>query len=258
MSTRFWYSINLLAIALWPLSLVFQLLAAIRYWAYQAGILSQTKLAVPVIVVGNIVVGGSGKTPLVVYLVDLLTKAGYQPGIISRGYGGQASHWPQHVTATSDPLLVGDEPVLLAQRCQCPIVVAPNRVAAGQQLLANYACNVIVSDDGLQHYALQRDIEIAVMDTRRGIGNGWRLPAGPLRESIERLQTVDFVVYNQADQANNDKIFAPATHHMSLQPIELVNLLNQQQTQPLAAFAERTVHAIAGIGDPQRFFCCTT
>ena len=155
-------------------------------------------VGVPLIVVGNISVGGTGKTPLVARLVELLREAGYKPGVISRGYGGQSAQWPRQVTADSDPREVGDEPVLLARRCRCPIVVGPDRVAAARALFDTYGCNVILSDDGLQHYRLQRDLEIAVVDGFRRLGNGACLPAGPLREPPSRLREVDFVVGNGA------------------------------------------------------------
>ena len=193
---RYGYSLNGVAILLWPLSLLFGLVARVRRWCYQHGLRHSTAVAAPLIVVGNITVGGTGKTPLVAHLVDLLREAGYQPGVISRGYGGQSKQWPLRVMADSDPRQVGDEPVLLARRCHCPVVVGPDRVAAAQTLLETYRCNVILSDDGLQHYRLRRDLEIAVVDGFRRLGNGACLPAGPLREPPSRLREVDFVVGN--------------------------------------------------------------
>lgn len=246
-SKRHWYGVTYLTLLLWPLSLVFALLAGLRRSAYRRGILSVQRLPVPVIVVGNISVGGSGKTPLVTAIVHLLQAAGFQPGIISRGYGGRSQTWPQVVTASSDPALVGDEPVLLARRCQCPVVVAPDRVAAGRLLLAQHDdCDVIVSDDGLQHYALARTLEIAVIDGRRRFGNGLLLPAGPLREPLRRLKQVDFVVAN--GQAADDE------YVMTLLIEQCVNLADPTSTRPLQAFHAETVHAVAGIADPERFF----
>lgn len=200
----------------------------------------------PVVIVGNISVGGSGKTPLVAYLVKLLQKHGYRPGIVSRGYGGQATGWPLAVSARSDPALVGDEPVLLARRCACPVVVAPDRVKAARQLLERYHCDIVVSDDGLQHYRLQRDIEIAVVDGVRRFGNGFCLPAGPLREMPERLRSVDFVVVNGAATG--------AETAMTLSGANAVNLGNPAKTRQLAEFAAMPVHAVAAIADPGRFF----
>ncbi len=195
---RYGYSLNLVSVLLWPLSLLFGTVVRLRRWLYQQGFGRNETFTVPLIVVGNITVGGTGKTPLVARLVELLREAGYQPGVISRGYGGQSAQWPRHVAADSDPLQVGDEPLLLAQRCRCPVVVGPDRIAAARALLATYPCNVIISDDGLQHYPLRRDIEIAVVDGFRRLGNAACLPAGPLREPPSRLRDVDFVVGNGA------------------------------------------------------------
>ena len=202
---RYGYSLNGIAVLLWPLSLLFGLAARVRRLLYLHGLRRSEAVPVPLIVVGNITVGGAGKTPLVARLVDLLREAGYQPGVISRGYGGQSAQWPQQVRADSNPRLVGDEPVLLARRCRCPIVVGPDRVAAARTLLDTHGCNVILSDDGLQHYRLQRDLEIAVVDGFRRLGNGACLPAGPLREPPSRLREVDFVVGNGA--ARGERIF---------------------------------------------------
>ena len=245
-----WYSHNARAYAFWPLSLVFQAVVKLRHAAYQAGLCRRYKLPVPVIVVGNISVGGSGKTPLVIELVELLRRAGLQPGIVSRGYRGRSQTWPRHVDASSDPVQVGDEPVLLAQRCQCPITVGPDRSAAAQALLAESASpvNIIVSDDGLQHYAMQRDIEIAVIDSQRGLGNGFCLPAGPLREPERRLQSVDYIIYNGIAQSDGQG------YSMVLSAEHARNLVDDRQSKPLADFRGTTVHAVAGIGHPERFF----
>ncbi len=201
---------------------------------------------VPVIVVGNISVGGTGKTPLVVWLVGLLQKAGYQPGIVLRGYGGKAERWPQQVRPDSDPLMVGDEPVMLAQRCACPIVAAPDRVAAANALLKYSNCDLIITDDGLQHYRLKRDIEIVVVDGERRFGNGHCLPAGPLREPQSRLDEVDFIIANGLARRGE---FA-----MSLEPAGLKSLENDVFLQSIEDLAGQRVHALAGIGNPQRFF----
>lgn len=236
----------MVAVALWPLSLVFGVVVRLRRLLYRQGLLKSVGLKTPVIVVGNISVGGTGKTPLVARLVDLLRAAGYRPGIISRGYGGQSPHWPCTVTADSDPEQVGDEPVLLARRCRCPVVVGPDRVAAAQQLVETYDCNMIVSDDGLQHYRLRRDIEIAVIDGFRRLGNAACLPAGPLREPPSRLREVDFVVGNGAARGQE--------YLMSLRGDVALHLTDPCISSVLAHFRESTVHAVAGIGDPWRFF----
>lgn len=229
-----------------PLAWLFAGLAAMRRAAYRMGLFKTTRLPVPVIVVGNITVGGTGKTPLTMWLVQQLRAAGFTPGVISRGYGGRARTWPQWVTSGSDPLQVGDEPVLIAQRAQCPVAVAPQRVAAAHMLLARARCDVLICDDGLQHYALARDIEIAVVDGARQYGNGWRLPAGPLREPVARLRTVDFVVMHGTAGAVE---FA-----LHLELVSAYNLRDTASVRPLTVFHGSTVHAVAGIGHPARFF----
>ena len=243
---RYWYSLNPVAIILWPVGLLFCGVAMLRRLAYQRGLCKWHRVGVPVIVVGNLSVGGSGKTPLVVRLVEVLREAGYRPGIISRGYGGQSQDWPRQVGANSDPREVGDEPVLLARRCRCPVAVAPDRVAAAQALLKHSDCNVILADDGLQHYRLARDIEIVVIDGTRRLGNGACLPAGPLREPVGRLRSVDFVVGNGAVQRGE--------YLMTLVGERAVNLVDPHVTCSLAGFRREQVHAVAGIGNPGRFF----
>ena len=176
-----WYSVNPVSLLLLPLAGLFCLVAMTRRALYGRGLLPVTALPVPVIVVGNITVGGSGKSPLVLWLVEHLRSMGYRPGIVARGYGGASRHWPRRVAADSDPREVGDEPVLLVRRSGCPCWVGPDRPAAARRLLAESDCDILVSDDGLQHYPLHRDIEIAVIDGERRLGNGFCLPAGPLR-----------------------------------------------------------------------------
>lgn len=207
------------------------------------------RLPVPVIIIGNISVGGTGKTPLIAALVEQLKARGLRPGLISRGYGGRARQWPQAVLASSDPAQLGDEPVMLAQRLDCPIWVGPDRVAAARALLAASAVDVLLSDDGLQHYRLWRDMELAVVDGVRGLGNGYLLPAGPLREPPERLSEVDLVVCNTAliETAARSEVCM----HLLLQ--DAVNLVTGER-RPLAEFRARPVHALAGIGHPERFF----
>jgi len=200
---------------------------------------------VPLVVVGNISVGGTGKTPLVVALAAELQQAGYRVGIISRGYGGQASEWPQSVTADSEAAWIGDEPLLIARRSGCPLAVGADRYAAALHLLAQTPCDLILSDDGLQHYALQRNFEIAVLDGERRLGNAWRLPAGPLRESPKRLQSVDWVLVN--GERGQDEL------GFDLLGDELM-CLTDNKPLPLNDFAGQQVHAVAGIGHPERFF----
>jgi tetraacyldisaccharide 4'-kinase len=196
--------------------------------------------------VGNISVGGSGKTPFVIWLAQYLQKQGWHPGIISRGYGGKADHYPCSVQHDSLAAEVGDEPLLIHQRTQCPVVVAPDRVAAGQQLLAENYCNVIITDDGLQHYRLDRYMEIVIIDAKRGLGNQLCLPAGPLREPLSRLETVDFKIFH--GESDSQRLT------MQLQLQQAVQLKNNNHQKSLTEFAETPVYAVAGIGHPQRFF----
>lgn len=240
-----WYTRTPLIWPLLPLSACYCALVALRRWAYRVGLRKTHRVGVPVIVVGNITVGGTGKTPLVTWLARYLQSQGLRPGLVARGYGGTATHWPQSVTSASDPASVGDESVLLARATGCPMVVAPDRVAAARALLAAHTCDVIISDDGLQHYALGRDIEIAVVDSARRFGNGHCLPAGPLREPASRLADVDLIVANGTAAAGE---FA-----MHVQTTEAVNLVSGER-RALETFRSQQVHAVAGIGHPARFF----
>jgi len=239
-------------ILLTPFSFVFLALSVGRQYLYQRGWIKSFRLAVPVLVVGNINVGGTGKTPLVIWLAEQLKSLGYRPGIISRGYGGDATT-VQAVFAHSNPEQVGDEPLLLAKRTGCPVFVGANRVKVGQALLASFTeCNIIISDDGLQHYRLQRDVEIAVVDGATGFGNGALLPAGPLRESLSRLHYVDALVVN--GQSQLDLIQALKPIEMQLQATNFYNLLDPNKVCGIADFTGKQVLAVAGIGNPQRFF----
>ncbi|HEC29396.1 MAG TPA: tetraacyldisaccharide 4'-kinase [Gammaproteobacteria bacterium] len=242
---EYWYRRNPLSLVLLPVSWLFCMLVYIRKHLYQKGMLKTVRMPVPVIIVGNISVGGSGKTPLVVAIFSLLKNAGYKPGIISRGYGGLAKTWPQQVREDSDPRMVGDEPVLMARYCGTAMAVGPDRVSAAQQLLKYHDCDVIISDDGLQHYVLERDIEIAVVDGVRRFGNGHCLPAGPLRERKSRLEEVDFIVTNG--------IAMRMEYPMELESNEAVNLMTGERRN-MGVFSGSVVHAIAGIGNPDRFF----
>ena len=242
----YWYNKGGITLVLLPFSWLFCAVAIVRRFMYRIRMFKVHQLPVPVIIVGNISVGGTGKTPLVTWLVELLREQGYTPGIVSRGYGGKASYWPQQVRADSDPRMAGDEAVLLARRTGCPMAVGPNRVDAANALLSYTDCDVIVSDDGLQHYALGRDIEIVVIDGVRRFGNQHCLPAGPLREPLRRLETVDLVVTNGVAGARE--------YHMELVPTQLQNLASPDKNLSLDHFAGETVHAIAGIGHPERFF----
>ncbi len=241
-----WYSRNPVALTLWPLGRLYRAVAMVRRRAYRVGLLPRQRVGVPVVVVGNITVGGTGKTPLITRLVELLGGAGYRPGVVSRGYGGRSGHWPRPVFPDSDPTEVGDEPLLLARRCGCPVVVGPDRPAAAAALLKSQPCDLLLSDDGLQHYALERDMEIVVVDGLRRLGNGWCLPAGPLREPPSRLAEVDFVVGNGAAQ--------PGEYLMRLKGDTVLPVDGSEPPRPLTAFRGGQVRAVAGIGHPARFF----
>lgn len=257
---RHWRRITPLHLILLPISLVFWLLSAARRTLFRTGILASEKLPVPVVVVGNISVGGTGKTPLTLWLAQQLLDSGWHPGIISRGYtrgsrhapcnvsAAEATTFPQAAHADSDPEIVGDEAVLMAQRKLCPVWVGRDRAAAARALLeAHPECDVLLSDDGLQHYRLQRDVEIAVVDGVRRFGNGFLLPAGPLRELPSRLAEVDAVVVHGGNAGTGN--FA-----MQLHGETFYNLLNPEVSAEAADFSGQRLHAIAGIGHPERFF----
>ncbi len=258
--TRAWLRRGPLACALYPVSLLFRALTALRRLLYRAGVLRAAGLPVPVVVVGNIFIGGTGKTPLTIWLVQQLQAAGLTPGVVSRGHGaksGGKGSAPRPVTALSTPADVGDEPVLIATRAGCPVVVGRDRVEAGRALLAAHPqVDVIVTDDGLQHYALRRDVEIVLFDGR-GTGNGWTLPAGPLREPPSRrrdvtvVNTPELTARLAARTANGGPVF-----QMTLQGDVAERLANRHERVSLAALAARPGKfvAAAGIGNPARFF----
>ena len=238
-----------------PLSWIFALVTALRREAYRVGVLKTHVLPVPVIIVGNIHLGGSGKTPVVIWLLEHLKELGYQPAVISRGYGGTAK-LPTPVNANSDPSIVGDEPVLIANRFKCPIWVGANRVNVGLELLkAHPHCNVIISDDGLQHYRLKRDVEIAVIDAENYLKNARLLPAGSLRESISRLQTVDAVIKNGELSMDTEHVASVENAYaMQLIGTEFYNLADPVLKASAPDFKRKIVKAMAGIGNPGRFF----
>mgnify|MGYP006276843805 CR=1 FL=1 len=257
-----WYQPHLvpLTVALAPLSAVYAAVAALRRGLYRVGLFRAERLPVPVIVVGNLTAGGSGKTPLVAALARQLVARGWRPGIVSRGYGrvidAGAEHEPLLVSGTSDPGRVGDEPLLLA-RAGFPVAVARDRVAAGRALLeAHPECDVVLTDDGLQHYRLHRDVEVAVVDGERGLGNRRLLPAGPLREAPARLSGVDAVVVLVREKSTAfvpDRAW-PEAWPMQLEGTAFHRVASPEITADASAFGGAGVHAIAGIGHPQRFF----
>jgi len=241
-----WYSKNTLSQFLRPFALLFCGIVAIRKTLYSLKLLKSTKLNVPVIVVGNITVGGTGKTPLVIWIANFLKESGFTPGIISRGYMGKAKSWPQQVRPDSDPVIVGDEAILISRQSACPMAVGPDRVAAAQALLKYSSCDIIISDDGLQHYALHRTIEVVVIDGVRRFGNGQCLPAGPLRESVNRIDKADFLVTNG--------IASQGEFAMRYSGKKLFSLLDLNLTMMLADFKNKKVHAVSAIGNTQRFY----
>lgn len=249
-----WSRRGFLAWLLFPVALLFGLLSALRRLLYRLGVLQSVRLPRPVIVVGNITVGGAGKTPLTLYLAAELAARGFAPGIVSRGYGGRASGAGEVRQAHpgDDAAEVGDEPLLMAGRGICPVWIGRDRAAAGAALLkAHPECDLILCDDGLQHYRLARDVEIVVMDGR-GTGNGWLLPAGPLREPLSRLRSVDALVMNGGAAAAPPS--AVPVFAMYLTGEVFRKLSDPGCTREARDFAGLKLHALAGIGHPQRFF----
>lgn len=243
---KLWYSRHPLRWLLLPATLVYQAIVGLRRFYLQR--FKQQHVSVPIIVVGNLTVGGVGKTPLVIALAHELQARGLRVGIVSRGYGATVGVFPHEVDVDEMAALVGDEPLLLAKRTHCPVVIAPKRMQAVHYLLDKYQSQVIISDDGLQHYAMGRAIEIAVIDGVRGLGNGLCLPAGPLRERPNRLNGVDFIVVNGGTW--------PGGYCMNLQPGMFTQLVSGKTVgvEQLAA----PVAAVAAIGHPQRFFSTLT
>ena len=250
-----WKGYSIWHLFLLPLSIIFLLLSSARKQLFRFGVLKSHKLPVPVIVVGNISVGGTGKTPLVIWLANQLKQKGFKPGVVSRGYGGSANDVTE-VFAHSMPNEVGDEPLLIAKHLDCPVFVGLNRVDACMALLEGHPdVNVIISDDGLQHYRLQRDIEIAVVDSQRGFGNALLLPAGPLREAKSRLNKVDAIVMTNAHQQSsiNTEFLAPV-FEMEFAGDVFISLFDGISKYKAGFFSGKSLVAVAGIGNPKRFF----
>lgn len=253
-----WSRRALPAVLLLPLSALFWLITTVRRALYRKGWLRSVRLPVPVIVVGNIAVGGSGKTPVVQWLVESLRALGYRPGVVSRGYGGTVSGVAL-VTPDADPEHHGDEPVLLARVCGCPVAIGADRPAAAHHLLqAHPECDVLISDDGLQHYRLGRDVELIVLDPAT-LGNAWLLPAGPLREGVSRLRHCDLVILHGDEAAAHEwSNGAVPLRRMHLLGDTVYRLDDPMVGRPLTDFGGFRVHAIAGIGRPERFFAQLT
>ncbi|HEX6833310.1 MAG TPA: tetraacyldisaccharide 4'-kinase [Rudaea sp.] len=243
---QIWYGGQAPSFGLKMLAGVYGAVAALRRALFRSGLLKTQRLPVPVVVVGNITVGGTGKTPLVIALIEAMRMRGYNPGVVSRGYAGSAAA-PLRVEAQADPAVVGDEARLIRDATGAPVVVGRDRVAAARLLIETAGVDLIIADDGLQHYRLGRDVEICVIDGERRFGNGRLLPAGPLREPLARLDSVAFRVVNGG-------VPEPGEVAMQLIGTQAAALLDPTERQPLAFFHDRRVHAVAGIGHPQRFF----
>lgn len=250
-----WYNKQASKLAYWllPFSWIYRIIIAIRYQLLKP----VSKPDIPIIVVGNLSVGGVGKTPLVIALAHYFMKKNYRVGIVSRGYKSKVNHFPYEVTARDKAEIVGDEPWLLASRCECPVVISPKRIQAVQWLIEQHQCELIISDDGLQHYAMSRSVEIAVIDGLRYLGNGFCLPAGPLREPASRLKSVDFTVINTGKNNNhtNDLInsqWQGTYYSMLTKPQALRSLTTGQQVS--INQLSYPIAAVAGIGNPKRFF----
>ncbi|MBT9539302.1 tetraacyldisaccharide 4'-kinase [Thiobacillus sp.] len=249
-----WARTGVFTVLLSPLSLLFAVVSGLRRLAYRRGWLASRAAGVPVIVVGNITAGGSGKTPLTIWLVNWLRSQGYYPGVISRGYGGTARGCVE-VEVDSPAAEVGDEPLLIRFKTAVPVVVGRDRVAAARMLLERHPeIDVLVSDDGLQHYRLQRTIELAVVDAASGLGNGWPLPAGPLREPRRRLEQVDAVVQVVRGATLLRTDLPVASWRVDFSAGSAYRLGDPRETRPLHALPQQDWLAATGIGRPQGFF----
>lgn len=250
---HFWARTGVLTVLLAPLALLFAAVSGLRRQAYRRGWLKTVSMGVPVIIVGNITAGGSGKTPLVIWLVNWLQAQGYRPGVVSRGYGGSA-HGCVEVHVDSLAAEVGDEPLLIRNKTNVPVVIGRDRVAAAQFLIAHHPVDMVIADDGLQHYRLHRDVELAVIDAATGLGNRWPLPAGPLREPPSRLCHVDAVIQvvrGPTPPRNDYPVPTWRADYVAGQAYRL------QEPQVRIALKHLPAHdwlAITGIGRPQGFF----
>lgn len=235
-----WYKpFSLITLLLLPLSAIFGCVALVRKYCYEVGVFKPFVSNTPVIVVGNISVGGNGKTPFVLWLHDYLTAQGLSVGLISRGYGGQAAQYPLLVTANTTTLEAGDEPVLLFNRLQCPLVVGPNRQQNIEMLNHQFQLDVIISDDGMQHYKMARSIECCIVDSERKFGNGFLMPAGPLRETTSRLNSVDLVIENGSEHEFSYRL--------------QTSIIKRVADNTEITTTIKTAHAVSAIGNPQRF-----
>jgi tetraacyldisaccharide 4'-kinase len=240
-----WYGGSAGAYLLLPFAWLYGLITSIRRGLYKSGLMPSPKLPVPVVIVGNITVGGTGKSPVVAWLAQQLKSSGYNPAIVSRGYGGSHSGGPLFVDSSSNAEIVGDEPLMLAQITGCPVCVCADRVAA-VNAVAKQGVNVVIADDGLQHYRLQRSVELVVVDGQRGFGNGKLLPAGPLRENLQRIDTADALLVNGG---------SAAIHGIDFRLVagDLISM-DGSEARALQEFAGQRVWGVAGIGNPERFY----
>ena len=243
---KIWYSKNFISFLLLPLSWIYIFFVELRLKLYQFGIFPINKSYAPTIIVGNMVAGGTGKTPLVIWLACYYKEQGFFPGVISKGYKGRYTTNTQFVDSNTDPILVGDEPVLIAKKTKCPVLVGNKRSTAAQEIVEKYKCNLIISDDGLQHYSLARNIEIAVIDGQRRLGNGFCIPAGPLRELKSRLDSVDLVVGKYLAKKSEYK--------MEYIYNDLVSLNNPKDKMPITDLDSKKIHVVSGISNPQSFY----
>ena len=246
-----WYKKRTWLWILWPLALITKKISQNRLKKFLEGKTKSWRAEVPIIIVGNIVAGGTGKTPFVIWLAKALAALGYKPGIISRGYGGRSKQYPLIVDESTTVQMCGDEPKMIFSNTALPVYVSPNRVKAAKKLMKDQDCDVLISDDGLQHYSLDRDVEIAVFDGMRGAGNRLCLPAGPLREPLSRISTIDFVVSSgsslQEDELHEDVV-------MKFKPTEWIRLSDKKSFKVGAWPLGKVAHAVAGIGNPLKFF----
>jgi len=265
--TEYWKTLNWFSVLLFPLSLIYCLIIKIRKYCYQFGYCQSSLFQVPVIIIGNITVGGNGKTPLIIQLLEEFKNKGYKPGVVSRGYGAINSDLDSgkvlSVNLKNNAKSYGDEPWMIAKKTNCPVVVGQKRALAVEHLINNFDCNIVLSDDGLQHYAMSRDIEICVVDNSKYFGNNLCLPAGPLREPKSRLKQVDYIVYHNTKRLKTSTIIADDVNKNLLMQLDfeliypLDSFLQMDSSTKITSITDyknKTVHAIAGIASPERFF----
>ena len=253
---RGWRQPGWLNYAFLPLTFLYRLLHGLRYGCYKLGLCKRVRLQVPVIVVGGISVGGAGKTPLVIALARHYREAGMKPGIICRGYGGASRSWPMAVDHATDAGLVGDEAQLMFELSGVPVVAGPDRVRDGLMLVDKFDCDLVISDDGFQHYRLQRDADVVVIDGEAGLGNGWCLPAGPLREPPSAVTRADAIVFNILESSLPVPVLEerhPPVFSVSVE-LGVPYNLHSGEKRALEEFSGNHAHAVAGLGNPARFF----